>query len=117
MNISELRIGSDKVDLEADVTEVTEVREFNKFGRELKVATATLQDDSGTIKMALWNQDAEKVKQGDRIKVTNGYVKEFQGEKQLTTGKFGKLEIVGSASGTSKPAASESAEGMPESKE
>ncbi len=31
---------------------------------------------------------------GDKVHITNGYVSEFQGEKQLTTGKFGKLEVV-----------------------
>jgi replication factor A1 len=43
--------------------------------------------------LTLWNQDIEKVKQGDTVRITNGYVNEFQGEKQLTTGKFGKLEV------------------------
>ena len=30
-----------------------------------------------------------------KIKITNGYVNEFQGESQVTAGKFGKLEILG----------------------
>src|SRR3989338_521060 len=97
MNISELRVGAGSVELEADVVEMGDVREFNKFGRNLKVATATLKDESGSVKLSLWNDDTEKVKAGNRIKITNGYVNEFQGEKQLTTGKFGKLEVVGEA--------------------
>ena len=38
--------------------------------------------------------DEDNLKAGDKIKVTNGYVNEFQGEMQLTAGKFGKLEVV-----------------------
>lgn len=97
MNIAELKVGQGNVDLEADVTEISEVRSFNKFGRDLKVATATLKDSSGSIKLSLWNQDIDKVKLGDRIKVSNGYVNEFQGEKQLTAGKLGKIEVIGKA--------------------
>ena len=99
MNIDELRVGAGSVSIEADVIEMGEVREFNKYGRMLKVATAILQDSTGTVKLSLWNDDAEKVKKGDRVKITNGYVNEYQGEKQLTTGKFGKLEIAGKAEG------------------
>ena len=44
-----------------------------------------------------WNDDAEKVNVGDKIKITNGYVSEYNGAKQLTSGKFGKLEVVSSS--------------------
>jgi len=93
MKISELRAGQGSVNIEATVIEMSEPREFNKYGRVLKVANAMIKDDSGSIKLSLWNADIERVKVGSTIKITNGYVSEFQGEKQLTTGKFGKLEV------------------------
>lgn len=94
MKISDLQVGQGNADIEAEVVEVGEPREINKFGRSIRVATATIKDESGTIKMSLWNQDIDKVQAGSRIKVTNGYVNEFQGEKQFTTGKFGKMEVL-----------------------
>lgn len=97
MNISELQVGQGNVDLEADVTEVSEARTFNKSGRDLRVATATLKDYSGSVKLSLWNQDVDKVKAGDRIKINKGYTGEFQGEKQLTAGKMGNIEVIGKA--------------------
>jgi len=97
MKITDLKVGEGNADIEADVIEMTEPRTFDKFGRILTVSTATLKDESGTVKMSLWNQDIEKVKVGSRIKVTNGFVKEFQGEKQLTAGKLGKIEVLGKA--------------------
>ena len=36
-----------------------------------------------------------------KVKITNGYVSEFQGELQLTTGKFGKLEVLETGEGFS----------------
>jgi replication factor A1 len=93
--ISELTAGKGNVDIEGVIVEVGEPRTFDKFGRTLVVANAVLKDDSGSIKLSLWNDDASRYKQSDKIKVINGYVSEFQGEKQLTSGKFGKIEKVG----------------------
>ena len=98
--ISELNAGQGNVNVEGTITEVGEGRTFSKFGKEMTVANAILQDDSGTVKLTLWNEDVNKFKEGDKIKIENGYVNEFQGEKQLTSGKFGKMEKVdGSDSG------------------
>lgn len=94
MLISELKPRQGKVEIEAEVVEVGEPKEFEKFGKQGRVATATIKDSSGEIKLTLWNDDVDKVKAGDKIKITNGYVNEFQGEKQLTAGRFGKLEVI-----------------------
>lgn len=95
MKISELKTGQGKVDVQATVVSVGEVRTYNKFGKDLRVAEAVVSDGSGEIKLSLWNEDIEKVQQGKTIKITNGYVSEFRGEKQLSAGKFGKLEVLG----------------------
>lgn len=95
MKISELKTGQGKVDIQATVVSVGEVRTYNKFGKDLRVAEAVVSDGSGEIKLSLWNEDIEKVQQGKTIKITNGYVSEFRGEKQLSAGKFGKLEVLG----------------------
>lgn len=92
--ISELQAGQGRVSVEAEVKSLEPARSFNKFGRDLRVANAVVSDDSGEIKLTLWNDDIDKVAVGKKIKITNGYVNEFQGEKQLTSGKFGKMEIV-----------------------
>ena len=93
--ISELMIRQGSVEIEGTIKEIGETRTFNKFGRELKVADAILEDESGAIKLSLWNQDTENFKVGDKVKIINGYVGEFQGEKQLTAGKYGKIEKIG----------------------
>ncbi len=95
VQISELEVRQNNVDVEGTIIEIGETKTFNKFGRELRVADAVLKDDSGTIKLSLWNEDINKFKVGDKVKITNGYINEFQGEKQLTAGKFGKMEKIG----------------------
>ncbi|MBM3234073.1 DNA-binding protein [Candidatus Pacearchaeota archaeon] len=94
MKISELKVGQGRVEVSGIVKKISDTRVFNKYGRELKVADAILEDDSGAIKLALWNDDITKIKEGDKIKITNGFVNEFQAEKQLTAGKYGKIEVV-----------------------
>jgi len=102
MAIKELKSGQGNVNVQGVITEVGDIRTFNKFGRELRVANAILKDDSGTIKLTLWNDEANKYKEGDEIKIENGYVSEFQGEPQLTAGKFGKIVLVSEGSGSGK---------------
>lgn len=93
--ISELTPRQGNVNVEGVISEVGEARTFNKFGKPLVVSNAILKDDSGSVKLTLWNDDASRYKVGDKIKIANGYVGEFQGEKQLTSGKFGKIEKIG----------------------
>lgn len=94
MKISEIKNNEGKINIEADVVELGPVREINKYGKNLRVTNAVIQDESGKIKLTLWNDEIEKVHKGDRVKVTNGYAKSFQDELQLTAGKFGKVEVV-----------------------
>jgi len=107
MKISELNIGQGNVEIEGTISEIGETKTFNKFGKDLSVANAILKDDSGSIKLTLWNDDVSRFKDGDKLKVINGYVNEFQGEKQLTSGKFGSLEKVEGGSETSDSTQSE----------
>ena len=94
MKIVDLKVRQSNVEVEGEISALGEVKTFQKFGKEGKVMSATLKDDSGKIILSLWNDDVDKIKVGDKVKITNGYVNEFQGEKQLTAGRFGKLEIL-----------------------
>lgn len=94
MKISELKVGQGQVNVEGTVKNISDTRAFNKYGRDLKVANATLEDESGSIKLTLWNDDITRIKNGDKIKITNGFINEFNSEKQLTSGKMGKIEII-----------------------
>ena len=94
MKISELKPRQGKIEIEVEVVSIDPPREFNKLGNVGRVANALVKDDSGEMKLTLWNDEIDKVKPGIKVKITNGYVSEFQGEKQLTAGRFGKLEVL-----------------------
>ncbi len=101
MKINELQIRQGRVELTATLIEKGNAREFDKFGKKGKVCDGVLEDETGRVKFTLWNEQADEVNAGDVVKVSNGWVGEYQGEKQLSTGKFGKLEVVKKGNGTS----------------
>ena len=97
MEIKDLQARQGQVDLIADVVSKADVRTFNKFGKDGRVCNAKLKDDGGEVTLTLWNEQVDNVNVGDKVHIINGWVSEWQGEKQLSTGKFGQLEVVGKA--------------------
>jgi replication factor A1 len=83
------------VSVEAKVTEKSEPREvMSRFKDETyKVMTALIADETGTIKLTLWNEQINQVNVDDTVKVESGYVTSFRGEIQLNVGKYGKLTV------------------------
>src|SRR2546425_1238913 len=65
-----------------------------------QVATATLQDDSGSVKVTLWNENISKVNVNDTIAIENGYVDSFRGQLQLNVGRYGKIVVNPTAEAT-----------------
>lgn len=96
MKIKELRDGMKRVDVEAKVTGKAPTREVMSRYKDVvhRVADATIDDGTGTIKLTLWNDQIEQVNVNDNIKVENGYVTSFRGEIQLNVGRYGKLTIL-----------------------
>jgi replication factor A1 len=94
MNISELKPGARRVDITAKIQEISPAREVTtRRGEQSRVATAVVTDDSGTVKLNLWNEQIDQVKVNDTVTIENGYVDSFRGETQLNVGRYGKLTV------------------------
>lgn len=95
MNINELRNGMKRVSVEAKVVEKGNTREVQSRYKDetYKVADAVVADESGSIKLTLWNEQIDQVNVNDNIKIENGYVTSFKGEVQLNVGKYGKMTV------------------------
>jgi len=95
LKISDLRKGMRGVNVRGEITEVSEAKEVvTRYGTTAKVATATLKDDSGSVKLILWNEDIDKVSPGSLVEINNGYTVAFRGVLQLNIGRFGKLMVL-----------------------
>jgi replication factor A1 len=63
-----------------------------RAGGTAQVADAIISDDTGTIKLSLWDDQINMVKQGDRVSIENGYTQAFRGENSLNIGRYGNLK-------------------------
>ena len=93
MKISEIKRGISGIAVTAKIVDISEPRDVQtKYGRR-RVADATLEDDSGQIKMSLWETQIDSVRVGDTVSVSGAYVTEFRDQLQLSIPKTGKIEI------------------------
>ncbi len=95
LDIKDLKDGMKRVSVEAKVVEKGDPREVkSRFKDETyRIVDAVVADETGSIKLTLWNEQIEMVNVGDNIKIDNGYVTSFKSEIQLNVGKFGKLTV------------------------
>jgi len=92
--IADLKDGERKVNIQGKVTEKPEPRQLTtRFGKT-QLSNATIEDDSGSIALPLWGEDADKVQEGVMVKIENGYVSSYNGSLQLNVGKYGKLTVL-----------------------
>jgi len=96
LRIKELRDGMRRVDVTAKIIEKSEPREVrSRYSDEThRVADAMISDDTGTIKLTLWNEQIDQVDVNDVVRIDNGYITSFRGEIQLNVGRYGKLSVV-----------------------
>lgn len=81
--------------VEGTITAISAVREVTSMRGPSQVADATLQDSTGSINLTLWGADTGKYKIGQKIKVVDGWVKEYRGKLQLSLGRSGRIEVLG----------------------
>jgi replication factor A1 len=94
-SIEDLRSGMKNVTLKAEVLEVTPPkRVVTRYGNYASLAKALIADDTGTIKLCLWNEQIDAVSAGDTVQIENARTSTFKGERQLSLGKNGTLNNV-----------------------
>ena len=96
MKISQLKPKSNVEEIELTIVEKEETRGFiSGFGVKGKVCNAMAKDDSGArIGLTLWNDEIARVDVDDRVRIMNGWVKEWNGQLEISAGRFGKLEVL-----------------------
>ena len=93
MKITELKPGMRGVNVEGRIDSITEPRTVNlRTGGTAQVADAMISDETGSIKLSLWDDQINLVKDGDNVAIENGYTQSFRGENSLNIGRYGKLK-------------------------
>ncbi|MEM3550071.1 MAG: hypothetical protein QXV01_03155 [Candidatus Bathyarchaeia archaeon] len=93
--IRDLRVGMKKINLKAKVVEIEKpTLVFTRFGNYASVANALIADETGTIKLCLWNKQIDAISIGDVVQIENASTSTFRGERQLRIGKNGILRNI-----------------------
>jgi replication factor A1 len=95
MQINELKAGMNNVNIKAKIAELKEPREImTKFGTMTTLTEATLEDESGTIKLTLWGKQSEGLENNQEVEISGGFTKEFRDELQLGIGRNGSIKAI-----------------------
>jgi replication factor A1 len=95
LKIVDLEPRMKKVTITARVVETPEPRIVNtRWGTSARVSNALLADETGTIRLSLWNNKINNVSVDDVIKIENAKVTRFRGERQLRLGRNGELNVI-----------------------
>jgi len=55
----------------------------------------TIADETGSMRLSLWNDQIDKVHVGDEVELKNSYILRYRGEPQLRLGRRGTLSVIG----------------------
>jgi replication factor A1 len=100
LTIADLVAGMSNVMITGRITSVRPAKEFNdKSGGKSVVASLTISDKSGEMRVVLWGEAAKPIQDngigtGDIVRVHNGYIREdMAGRPELHVGRRGHLEV------------------------
>jgi replication factor A1 len=95
VKIAELSPASRAVNVKAKVVSKSDTRNIaaGRDGAPHRVCDALIGDETGCVYLTLWDDNIEKINEGDTINVGNGYVTLFKGNMRLNVGRFGTLEV------------------------
>jgi replication factor A1 len=93
--IRDLRSGMTQICLKAKVLEISKPNlVYTRYGNYASVANALISDETGTIRLCLWNEQILCISAGDTIQIENARASTFKGQRQLNIGRKGLLSSV-----------------------
>jgi len=95
VKVGELTPASRAVNVTAKVVSKSEVRNIaaGRDGAPHRVCDALVGDETGCVYLTLWDDNIDKLNEGDTVSGGNGYVSLFRGNMRLNVGRYGTLEI------------------------
>ncbi|MFW9977154.1 MAG: GNAT family N-acetyltransferase [Candidatus Thorarchaeota archaeon] len=93
--IKDLQDGMKGLKIKGRIEEVSETRDvISKDGKPLQVANVTFTDETGSVKLVLWNDTIRQVNEGEDIILENAYVNAYKGNLQLGVSRQGQIIVI-----------------------
>jgi hypothetical protein len=96
LKIKDIYAGMRNIMVSGKVTNKYEVREFNSNGRQGKVGSFLIADDSGRTRITCWGSMADKINEineGDIVKLESGFAKENNNRIEIHLNDNSKITI------------------------
>lgn len=93
LNIENLVPGMQNVDIVGRISKISK-RDFTTDKGSGRLASVSISDETGTIRLVMWDNEIEKIKdlrEGDVVAVS-GYVRQGLFGNELRLGRYGKIE-------------------------
>ena len=98
--IRDLKAGMKRINLKARVLAISRPQQAQtKYNDYVMFANATLTDETGTVKLTLWNSRINSLSINDTVEIENANVTAYKGETQLKIGRHSKLRIIDNHNG------------------
>jgi len=95
--VKEIMAGLRGIELVGKIIKKYETRTFSKDGREGRVASLLVGDETGVIRLVFWDENhidkVESMNENDVVKISNAYSKENQGFKEIHVGNRSELTV------------------------
>ena len=96
--VDALTMGQSDINVTGLVLETESIRTFDRDdGSEGKVANLLLGDETGTVRVTMWDDRADRATElepGTAVEVVNGYVRERDGDLELHVGDQGAVDEI-----------------------
>jgi hypothetical protein len=97
-NIADLRYGMKRIKIRARVIDKPKsTLVFTRFGQYAHVSNALIADETGSIKLCLWNEKIREISINSVVQIENASITKFRGENQVRLGKTGRLSVIENA--------------------
>jgi len=95
LTIKDLRSGMTQICLKAKVLEIPKPSlVYTRYGNCASVSNALIADETGTIRLCLWNEQIRCISTGDTIQIENARASTFKGQRQLNIGRRASLSSI-----------------------
>ena len=93
--VGNLRFGMKGIDVTAKIIDVPPITPVvSRWGSECYVSNVKIADDTGSIRLSLWNGQVDKVRAGDEVELKNCYVSQFAGHPQLRLKRKSTMAVI-----------------------
>jgi replication factor A1 len=93
--IGNLRFGMKGISVRGKIIEVPPARTVNtRFGTLANVSNVKVADETGSVRLSLWNDQIDQFHIGDYVECSTCTVRKFGGELQLRLGRKGTLSTL-----------------------